>query len=93
MFHSEQIEADGCAGNVSDAVQCTYFVKMNLVNGHPVSGRFCLSQTLKYAHRQVALWLGQAAPRKNLFNFRQVAVSTFLRRRLSEQMSMRSLLF
>ena len=58
---AEQVEADGGAGDVGDAVEGADLVKMHLFQRHAMRGGFGLGQSAKDAQGQVALSIGQLA--------------------------------
>ena len=60
---AEQIEADGGAGDVGDAVERPDLVKMDLFQRQAVDGRLGLGQAAKDAQGQVALRAASESPR------------------------------
>ena len=68
---AEQIEADGGARDVGDAVEGADFVEVDLLQRHAMHRRLRLGQPAEDAQGQVALPVGQPAAAEDLFHVRQ----------------------
>jgi len=76
---AEQVEADGGAGDVGDAVERPDLVKMHLLQRHAVDRRLRLAQPAEDAHGQVTLLRAQAAAAQDGLDLRQVTVAVLVR--------------
>src|SRR5439155_16921787 len=75
---AEQVQADGGAGDVGDAVEAADFVKVHLVQRHAVGRGLGFGEPPKDLQRQSTLSLAELAAIEDRFNVGKETVRVFL---------------
>jgi hypothetical protein len=79
-IHAKEVQSDGGARDIDDAVESAYLMEMDAFQRHAMGLGLCLGQPSKNAKRQLALPIGETATREDLFHIGQEAMALFLGR-------------